>query len=66
MDAAETIFREVLDRRIRELGDDHLDTLVAREHLARVLVRRGEASRPPRSWRGSGSGYGEWTRNTRS
>ncbi|MEU7811084.1 tetratricopeptide repeat protein [Pseudonocardia sp. NPDC049154] len=40
--AAETVFRDVLDRRVRELGADHLDTLVAREHLARVLVRRGE------------------------
>ncbi|WP_344742265.1 tetratricopeptide repeat protein [Pseudonocardia halophobica] len=42
--AAETIFRDVLDRRIRELGEEHLDTLVARMHLAGVLMRRGHFS----------------------
>ncbi|MCE0763133.1 tetratricopeptide repeat protein [Pseudonocardia kujensis] len=42
--AAETIFLDVLDRRVRELGEEHLDTLVARVHLAGVLMRRGSRS----------------------
>ncbi|MFR9805635.1 tetratricopeptide repeat protein [Pseudonocardia sp. RS010] len=44
LEEAEIVFRDVLGRRVGELGEAHVDTLVAREHLARVLVRRGERS----------------------
>ncbi|MCE3553494.1 tetratricopeptide repeat protein, partial [Pseudonocardia sp. RS11V-5] len=44
LSAAETIFLDALERRIRELGEEHLDTLAARVHLAGALTRRGHSS----------------------
>ncbi|MFC5947934.1 tetratricopeptide repeat protein [Pseudonocardia lutea] len=64
--AAETISRDVLERRIRELGEEHLDTLVARMHLVGVLMPRGLPSAAAHQLALVRDGCGGSTRHTRS
>ena len=41
---AESEFRQILDARVRVLGPDNPDTLIARSDMARVLTERGKAA----------------------
>jgi hypothetical protein len=65
LEEAEIVFRDVLERRAQELGEAHVDTLVAANTSPGCLFGGGSGSRRHSNCRSCARGHGRWTPSTR-